>query len=53
MNKELIDKIIKELDLAEKGLEEYAETLDDTWTCGEHLDNIRKLLCTEEKNRLE
>lgn len=49
MNKELIDKIIKELDLAEKGLEEYAETLDDTWTCGEHLDNIRKLLCTEEK----
>ncbi len=49
MNKELIDKIIKELDLAEEGLEEYAETLDDTWVCGEHLDNIRKLLYTEER----
>lgn len=48
MNKELIEKIKRELDLAEEGLEEYAETLDDTWVCGEHLDNIRKLLNEDE-----
>lgn len=34
----------KELNLAYDGLVEYAETLEDTSTCSEHLDNIDNIL---------
>ncbi len=38
------DAIKKELGRAYDGLVEYAETLDDTCTCSEHLDNIGNIL---------
>lgn len=38
------NKIKKELERAEDGLDEYARTLQDTWTCRSHLDEIYKIL---------
>lgn len=38
------NKIKKELDKAEDGLDEYARTLQDTWVCRKHLDEIYKIL---------
>ena len=37
-------KIKKELDKAEDGLDEYAQTLNDTWVCRKHLDAIYEIL---------
>lgn len=36
--------IKKELERAYNGLVEYAETLEDTSMCSEHLDNIDEIL---------
>lgn len=36
--------IKKELMRAYDGLVEYAETLEDTYTCSKHLDNIDNIL---------
>lgn len=38
------NKIIKELSCAYDGLVEYAETLEDTYTCSKHLDNINNII---------
>ena len=38
------DAIKKELSRAYDGLVEYAETLEDTGMCSEHLDNIGNIL---------
>ena len=38
------EAIKTELRRAYDGLVEYAETLEDTSTCSEHLDNIDKIL---------
>lgn len=38
------NKIKKELERAEGGLYEYAETLEDTWVCSRHLDAIYEIL---------
>ena len=38
------NKIKKELERAEDGLDEYAETLSDTWVCRGHLEEIYKIL---------
>lgn len=43
MNK-IIEKIKKEINLAYEGLDEYAETLEDTYVCSRHLDKALKLL---------
>lgn len=40
----LITDIEKELSLAYDGLEEYAETLEDTSICSDHIDNAIKML---------
>lgn len=37
-------KLKEELSRAYDGLIEYAETLEDTSTCSEHLDKIDKIL---------
>ena len=37
-------KLRKEIDKAFDGLDEYAETLQDTWVCREHLENIYTIL---------
>lgn len=37
-------KIKKELERADRGLDEYAETLNDTWVCRTHLDAIYAIL---------
>lgn len=37
-------RLKKEVDKASDGLEEYAETLEDTWTCREHLEHIYEIL---------
>lgn len=37
-------KLKKEIDKAFDGLEEYAETLQDTWVCRKHLDAIYEIL---------
>lgn len=37
-------KIKKELERAEDGLDEYARTLQDTWTCRGHLEKIYEIL---------
>ena len=38
------NKIKKELERAEDGLDEYARTLRDTWVCSKHLDKIYEIL---------
>lgn len=38
------NKIKKELERAEKGLDEYAETLNTTWVCRRHLNAIYEIL---------
>ena len=38
------NKIKKELERAEGGLYEYAETLEDTWVCSKHLNAIYEIL---------
>lgn len=37
-------KLKKEVDKAFDGLEEYAETLEDTWVCRRHLEAIYEIL---------
>lgn len=37
-------KLKKEIDKAFDGLEEYAETLQDTWVCRRHLETIYEIL---------
>ena len=39
-----LKKIKRELSKAEDGLDEYAETLSDTWTCRKHLNAIYEIL---------
>ena len=39
-------KIIKEVNKAYEGLDEYAENLDDTTRCSIHLDNILEIIET-------
>lgn len=38
------NKIKKELERAEGGLYEYAETLEDTWVCSKHINAIYEIL---------
>ena len=38
------NKIKKELDKAENGLDEYARTLQDTWVCSKHIEKIYEIL---------
>ena len=38
------NKIKRAVDKASDGLDEYAETLSDTWVCYRHLDEIYKIL---------
>lgn len=44
LTKRDFNKIKKELERAETGLDIYAETLQDTWVCRSHLDVIYKIL---------
>lgn len=44
LTKRDFNKIKKELERAETGLDIYAETLQDTWVCRSHLDAIYKIL---------
>jgi hypothetical protein len=37
-------RLKKEVDKASDGLEEYAETLSDTWVCRRHLEAIYEIL---------
>ena len=46
---EIKNEIRKEVNMAIKGLEEYAETLEDTYVCTKHLDKILELLDKLEK----
>ena len=45
------NKLRKEIDKAFDGLEEYAETLETTWTCREHLENIYEILTKYTKEK--
>lgn len=44
LTKRDFNKIKKELERAENGLDEYAETLQDTWTCRGHIEKIYEIL---------
>jgi hypothetical protein len=44
-------KLRKAIDKAFDGLEEYAETLEDTWVCREHLENIYTILTKYAKEK--
>lgn len=42
--KKLLDEIILETELGFQGIDEYAETLEDTYVCTYHFDNIKELV---------
>lgn len=44
ISKKDFEAIKRELNHAYDGLVEYAETLEDTYTCSQHLDNINDIL---------
>ena len=41
---DLLNQIKKEVLLGYKGMDEYAETLEDSYVCTYHFDNIEKLV---------
>lgn len=45
--------IKEELNRSYDGLVEYAETLEDTYTCSAHLDNINKILNKYKSEKVE
>ena len=51
LTKRNFNKIKKELERAENGLDEYARTLQDTWACRRHLEKIYEILEKYEEDR--
>lgn len=47
------EAIKKELSSAYDGLVEYAETLEDTYECSQHLDNIDNILNKYKSEKVE
>lgn len=42
--KKLLNEIILETDRGFQGMDEYAETLEDTYVCTYHFDKIREIV---------